>query len=98
VAQNLEQMVFFRILQGLGGAFLSPLAQTVTLDSSTAAERPRMMGLYTQGVMLGPITGPIIGGFLTDNYNWRWVFYVNLPVGLICFLLLWLYLPKTPTR
>lgn len=98
VAQNLEQMVLFRILQGLGGAFLSPLAQTVTLDSSTAAERPRMMGLYTQGVMLGPITGPIIGGFLTDNYNWRWVFYVNLPVGLICFLLLWLYLPKTPTR
>lgn len=97
-AQNLEQMVLFRILQGLGGAFLSPLAQTVTLDSSTAAERPKMMGIYTQGVMLGPITGPIIGGFLTDNYNWRWVFYVNLPVGLVCFLLLLLYLPKTPTR
>lgn len=98
VAQSLEQMVLFRVLQGLGGAFLSPLAQTVTLDSSTAAERPKMMGLYTQGVMLGPITGPIIGGFLTDNYNWRWVFYVNLPVGLICFVLLLLYLPKTPTK
>lgn len=97
-AQSLEQMVLFRVLQGLGGAFLSPLAQTVTLDSSTAAERPRMMGIYTQGVMLGPITGPIIGGFLTDNYNWRWVFYVNVPVGVLCFLLLLLYLPKTPTR
>lgn len=97
-AQNLEQMVLFRILQGLGGAFLSPLAQTVTLDSSTAAERPKMMGIYTQGVMLGPITGPIIGGFLTDNYSWRWVFYVNLPVGLICFVLLLLYLPNTPTK
>lgn len=97
-AQSLEQMVLFRILQGLGGAFLSPLAQTVMLDSSTPAERPKMMGIYTQGVMLGPITGPIIGGFLTDNYNWRWVFYVNVPVGIICFLLLMLFLPKTPTR
>lgn len=97
-AQSLEQMVAFRILQGLAGAFLSPLAQTITLDSSTAAERPRMMGIYTQGVMLGPIMGPIIGGFLTDNYSWRWVFYVNLPVGVLCFVLLALYLPKTPTR
>ena len=97
-AQSLEQMVLFRILQGLAGAFLSPLAQTVTLDSSTAAERPRMMAIYTQGVMLGPITGPIIGGYLTDNFSWRWVFYVNVPVGALCLLLLLLYLPRTPTR
>lgn len=98
VAQSLEQMVAFRILQGVAGAFLSPLAQTVTLDSSTEAERPRMMAIYTQGVMLGPITGPIIGGYLTENFNWRWVFYVNLPVGVACFVLLALFLPKTPTR
>ena len=98
LAQSLEQMVLFRILQGLAGAFLSPLAQTVTLDSSTMAERPRMMAIYTQGVMLGPISGPIIGGFLTDNYSWRWVFYVNAPVGVLCFVLLMLYLPRTPTR
>ncbi|MCX7283382.1 MAG: DHA2 family efflux MFS transporter permease subunit [Novosphingobium sp.] len=98
IAQSLEQMVLFRMLQGLAGAFLSPLAQTITLDSSTEAERPRMMGIYTQGVMLGPITGPIIGGYLTDNFSWRWVFYVNLPVGILCFVLLMLYLPRTPTR
>lgn len=97
-AQNLEQMVAFRILQGIAGAFLSPLAQTITLDSSTAAERPKMMALYTQGVMLGPIAGPILGGYLTDGYSWRWVFYVNLPVGILCFILLALYLPRTPTR
>jgi DHA2 family multidrug resistance protein len=97
-AQSIGQMVLFRIVQGLGGAFLPPIAQTIMLDSSTRAERPRMMGLFTQGVMLGPITGPIIGGFLTDNYNWRWVFYVNVPIGLLCFLLLLLYLPTTPTR
>ena len=95
-AQSLDQMVLFRILQGLAGAFLGPLAQTVILDSSTAAERPRMMSIYTQGIMLGPISGPIIGGYLTDNFSWRWVFYVNLPVGIICFVLLLLYLPSTP--
>lgn len=97
-AQTIEEMVLFRILQGLAGAFLAPLAQTITLDSSTLAERPRMMSIYTQGVMLGPISGPIIGGFLTDNYNWRWVFYVNLPVGVACFALLLLFLPRTPTQ
>ena len=97
-AQTLDQMVAFRVLQGLAGAFLSPLAQTVLLDSSTQAERPRMMSIYTQGVMLGPISGPIIGGYLTDNFNWRWVFYVNLPVGVLCLTLLLLYLPDTPRR
>ena len=98
VAQSLDQMVFFRILQGLAGAFLAPLAQTVILDTSTVAERPRMMAIYTQGVMLGPISGPIIGGYLTDNFNWRWVFYVNLPIGIACFVLLLLYMPSTPRR
>lgn len=97
-AQTLDQMVLFRIAQGLAGAFLSPLAQTVLLDSSTPAERPRMMAIYTQGVMLGPISGPIIGGYLTDNFTWRWVFYVNLPVGVLCLALLLLYLPDTPRR
>lgn len=97
-AQSIDQMVLFRILQGVAGAFLAPLAQTVMLDSSTTAERPRMMSIFTQGVMLGPISGPIIGGYLTDNYSWRWVFYVNLPVGIACFALLFLYLPKTPRR
>ncbi len=97
-AQSLDQMVVFRIMQGLAGAFLAPLAQTVILDTSTTAERPRMMSIYTQGVMLGPISGPIIGGYLTDNFNWRWVFYVNLPVGIGCFALLWLFMPNTPRR
>jgi DHA2 family multidrug resistance protein len=98
VAQNLDQMVTFRVLQGLAGAFLSPLAQTVILDTSTTAERPRMMAIYTPGIMLGPISGPIIGGYLTDNFNWRWVFYVNLPIGIACLVLLWLYMPRTPRR
>lgn len=98
VAQTIEEMVLFRVVQGLAGAFMAPLAQTITLNSSTATERPKMMGLYSQGVMLGPIAGPVVGGYLTDNYNWRWVFYVNLPVGLICFALLICFLPSAPTN
>ena len=98
VAHSIDQMVLFRVLQGLAGAFLGPLAQTIILDSSTVAERPKMMAIYTQGIMLGPISGPIIGGYLTDNFNWRWVFFVNLPVGVLCFVLLLFYLPKTPLR
>ena len=97
-AQTLNEMVLFRVLQGLAGAFLSPLAQTVILDSSTPAERPRMMAMYVQGALLGPIMGPIIGGFLTENYNWRWVFYVNLPLGMISLLLLLAFMPHTPRR
>ncbi len=97
-AQTLNEMVLFRVLQGLAGAFLSPLAQTVILDSSTPAERPRMMAMYVQGALLGPIMGPIIGGFLTENYNWRWVFYVNLPLGMISLLLLLAFMPHTPQR
>lgn len=98
LAQSIEQMVMFRILQGLAGAFLSPLAQTMMLDLSTPEERPKMMTLFTQGVMVGPIVGPVLGGFLTDNFSWRWVFYVNLPVGVGCILLLLLFMPRSPVR
>ncbi|MES2493595.1 MAG: DHA2 family efflux MFS transporter permease subunit [Pseudomonadota bacterium] len=94
-AQSLNEMVLCRVLQGLAGAFLSPLAQTVILDSSTPRERPRMMAIYVQGALLGPIMGPIIGGFLTEYYNWRWVFYVNLPLGIISLLLLIAFMPQS---
>lgn len=97
-AQTMNEMVLFRVLQGLAGAFLGPLAQTVILDSSTSAERPRMMAIYVQGALLGPIMGPIIGGYLTENYNWRWVFYVNLPLGIISLLLLLAFLPDTAKK
>jgi len=95
-AQTMNEMVLFRVLQGLAGAFLGPLAQTVILDSSSSAERPRMMAIYVQGALLGPIMGPIIGGYLTENYNWRWVFYVNLPLGIPARVILWWLLPSRP--
>ncbi len=95
LAQSLEQMVLFRVLQGLAGAFLGPLAQTVTIDTSTPSERPRMMALFTQGVMLGPIAGPILGGYLTENFDWRWVFFVNIPLGVACLVIIGLCMPRT---
>src|SRR5712671_4520921 len=83
LAQNIEQMVGFRLLQGAFGAALVPLSQSVMLDSYSAAERGSAMAIWGIGVMLGPIMGPTLGAWLTDNYNWHWVFFINLPVGIV---------------
>jgi len=98
VAQSLEQMVFFRALQGLGGAFLGPLAQSLMLDINKPSEQARAMSVYGMGVMVGPIMGPIVGGWLTENFDWRWCFYVNVPVGAACLLGLIFLLPEKPLR
>ena len=80
-AQTIEQMVVFRLLQGVFGAGLAPLAQAEMLDIYPAEKRGSAMAIFGMGVMLGPIMGPTLGGYLTDHYSWRWVFYVNLPFG-----------------
>ena len=98
VAQSLEQMVMFRALQGLGGAFLGPLAQSLMLDINKPSEQARAMSVYGMGVMVGPIMGPIVGGWLTDVMDWRWCFYVNVPVGAVCLLGLFFLLPEKPLR
>jgi DHA2 family multidrug resistance protein len=98
VAQSLEQMVLFRALQGLGGAFLGPLAQSLMLDINKPSEQARAMSVYGMGVMVGPIMGPIVGGWLTENFDWRWCFYVNVPVGIACLLGLIFLLPEKPLR
>jgi len=97
-AQNLGQMVGFRVLQGLAGAFLQPIAQTVLLDVSTPRERPKMMAMFTQTIMIAPILGPMLGGYLTENFSWRWCFYVNLPLGIACFIGLMTFMPETPRK
>jgi DHA2 family multidrug resistance protein len=96
MASNLPQMVVFRILQGIGGAFLGPLAQTIMLDINKPSDHPKAMSIYGMGIMIGPIVGPILGGWLTENFDWRWVFYVNIPLGIGCLAGLWLLLPRLP--
>ncbi len=93
-ATSLEQMVFFRILQGIAAAFIAPLSQTAMLDINPTEKHNRAIAIWSLGAVLGPIVGPLIGGWLTENYSWRWVFYVNLPVGMITFALLYWLLPS----
>lgn len=81
-ALNLDQMILFRLLQGAFGAALSPLSQSIMLDLYPIEKRGQIMAIWGVGVMVGPILGPTLGGYLTDVYNWRWVFYVNLPFGI----------------
>ena len=97
-AQSLEQMVVFRLLQGMCGAALVPLSQATMLDIYPFDRRPQAMALFGMGVMLGPILGPTLGGYLTDMYNWRWVFYVNLPFGILSIAGLALFMPKTSPK
>jgi MFS transporter, DHA2 family, multidrug resistance protein len=83
LAQSLEQIVIFRFLQGMFGAALVPLSQAVMYDIYPVEQRGAAMAVWTMGVMIGPIFGPILGGWLTEQYSWRWVFYINVPFGVV---------------
>lgn len=95
-AVSLEEMVLFRIFQGVTAAFIGPLSQTAMLDINPPEQQAKAMSVWAMGLMVGPIMGPVIGGWLTESYNWRWVFYVNVPVGLATFTILWFLLPSRP--
>lgn len=85
-AQSLEQIVLFRLLQGVFGASLVPLSQSVLLDTYPPKQHGSAMAMWGVGVMVGPILGPSLGGWLTEYYNWRWVFYINVPFGIFACL------------
>ncbi|HEY5166905.1 MAG TPA: DHA2 family efflux MFS transporter permease subunit [Pseudolabrys sp.] len=95
LAQNIEEMVLFRLLQGMAGAALVPLSQSVLLDAYSAEERSQAMAIWGVGVMLGPIMGPTLGAWLTDNYSWHWVFLINLPIGVATVAGLFLFMGET---
>jgi len=97
-AVSLEEMVLFRVFQGIAAAFINPLSQTAMLDINPPERQAKAMSVWGMGVMVGPIMGPVIGGWLTESYNWRWVFYVNVPVGALTFAILWFLLPSRPLR
>jgi DHA2 family multidrug resistance protein len=97
LAMSLPEMVLFRLVQGLFGASLVPLSQAVLLDSYPRERHGSAMAMWGVGVMVGPILGPTLGGWLTEIYNWRWVFYINVPIGVLTFLGLSAYLSETKT-
>ena len=94
-AASLSQLVFFRILQGAFGAGLVPYSQALLLDTFPREKHGQAMALWGVGIMVAPILGPTLGGFLTDAYSWRWVFYINLPVGILALLGLLAFVPET---
>jgi DHA2 family multidrug resistance protein len=96
MAQSLFQIVAFRLMQGFFGASLVPIAQSILLDIYTAEERGSAMAVFGVSVMVGPVLGPVIGGWLTDQFDWRWVFYINLPLGALAFAGISYFMRETP--
>ena len=94
VATSLPEIVVFRLVQGIAGASLIPLSQTVMLDVYPQKMIPRVMSIWSAAVILGPIIGPTLGGWLTEDFSWRWVFYINVPIGILAFLGIWTFMDR----
>ena len=87
IAPSLNVMLFARVLQGIGGGGLAPVEQSILVDTFAPAKRASAFALYTVAIVTAPAIGPVLGGWITDNYNWRWVFFINIPVGLLSLFL-----------
>ena len=98
LAQSLPEIVVARLFQGLCGAALIPMSQAVLLDINPPERHAKAMALWVMGVTIGPILGPALGGWLTEHYNWRWVFYINVPFGILSFLGIMSFMPETQIR
>src|ERR1700740_2202284 len=97
IAQSLVEIVAFRLLQGFFGAALVPLGQSVLLDIYTVEERGSAMAVFGVSVMVGPVLGPVMGAWLTDHYSWKLVFYINVPLGVLAFGGISVFLRETKT-
>lgn len=98
IASGIFELVFYRVLQGATAAVFIPLSQAILLDINPPKDHARAMSLWGMGAVLGPIIGPILGGWLTDQLNWRWVFFINIPIAIVGFLIMAATLPKRVTR
>ncbi len=96
MATSIEQLVLFRVLQGLAGGGLQPSEQAILMDTFPPAKRGMAMAVYTLAILVAPVLGPTLGGYITENYSWRWIFYINLPVGVISVMLSSLILQDPP--
>src|SRR5213592_2540819 len=96
LAPTLGSLIVFRIIQGATGGALQPLSQAVLLEAFPPSERGKAMGFWGLGVVVAPILGPVLGGWLTDSYSWRWVFYINIPVGIASFVMTKMFIFDPP--
>ncbi|MEV5598313.1 DHA2 family efflux MFS transporter permease subunit [Streptomyces sp. NPDC052496] len=87
LAWNVESLIAFRVLQGLAGGMVQPVGMTIVLQASDPARRGRMMSVLGLPVLIGPLVGPVLGGYLVDEVSWRWIFLINIPVGALAFVL-----------
>jgi DHA2 family multidrug resistance protein len=95
-APSLNAMIAFRIVQGISAAFIGPMTMTIMFDISPPSKQAMSMSIFSMMVMVAPITGPAVGGFITEYMNWRWIYYVNLPMGIPALGLIWWLLPSRP--
>src|SRR2546423_1150142 len=90
-APNLPFLIIFRVIQGATGGGLQPLSQAILMESFPPKDRGKAMGFWGLGIVVAPMLGPVAGGWLTDNYSWRWVFYINIPIGILAIILTQLF-------
>jgi DHA2 family multidrug resistance protein len=95
-AWNLQSLVFFRILQGIGGGALQPISQSILLETFPPRQHGIAMSIFGIGVMFGPIVGPLLGGWITDNWSWHWIFFINIPIGIISVFLVMTFITDPP--
>ncbi|MDA8387706.1 MAG: DHA2 family efflux MFS transporter permease subunit [Nitrospiraceae bacterium] len=92
MAWNLQSLVFFRVLQGIGGGALQPLSQSILLETFPRRQHGMAMALFGAGIMFGPIAGPVLGGWITDNWTWHWIFFINVPIGIISIFMVYMFI------
>ena len=91
-AKTLTALVIFRIIQGIGGGGLQPLSQSILLETFPPKEHGMAMAMFGIGIMFGPIVGPVLGGWITDNWSWNWIFYINIPIGILSMIMVMLFI------
>jgi len=95
-APTLGVLILARVIQGAAGGALQPISQAILMESFPPAKRGVAMAIFAMGVVVAPIIGPTLGGWITDNYSWRWIFYVNLPIGIVAFSMCQMFIQDPP--
>jgi MFS transporter, DHA2 family, multidrug resistance protein len=96
MTRSLDMMILTRVLQGLGGGALIPMSQAIMLETFPPEEHGTAMAMFMMGIVVAPAMGPVLGGWLTDTYGWPWIFYINLPIGVLSFFLVTTFLTESP--